>query len=47
MKTKNKWVVKSEDGKILGKFRLKVTAQQNLSRLKLNKREKLEVIEVN
>ena len=40
------WVIKNESGEILATFRLRITAEQNISRYKLNKREKLYVEEI-
>ena len=46
MKIKPKWAVVDEQGRKIEIFRLKVTADQSLSRLKLNKQEILRIIEI-
>ncbi len=46
MKTKPKWAVVDEQGRRIEIFRLKVTADQSLPRLRLNKREALRVIAI-
>ncbi len=43
MNKKNNYKVVDEKGKIVAKFRLKIAAEQNLPRLKINKREVLEI----
>ncbi len=40
------YAVVNEKGNILDRFRLKITAQQSLARLKLNKQEKLKIVEI-
>ena len=43
---KSKWAVVDEKGNILEEFRLNTTANQWLSKMKLNKQEKLKVVEI-
>lgn len=43
---KTEWAIVTGSGEILERFRSKNTAQQNIPRFKLNKREKLYVEEI-
>ncbi len=42
----SKWAVVDEEGRRIAVFRTKLCAEQNLSSLKINKREVLKVIEI-
>lgn len=43
---KTEWVIMNEEGKILERFRLKMTASQNLNKYRFNGMEKLHIKEV-
>jgi hypothetical protein len=43
---KQRYVIVNSEGKILAKFRYKLTAIQTIPRLKFNKKEKLKIIEL-
>ncbi len=46
MELKPKWAVVDEKGNRVAIFRTKLCAEQNLSKLKLNKYEELKIIEI-